>query len=294
MENNIISCNLMGGLGNQLFQIFASLSYGMETGRKVLFPYSEKLLTGTVRPTYWNNFLSPLKIFTSTNIINKQTGSIQLDRFQIFNEGGFMYSSIPLFPHKERVFLNGYYQSYKYFHERQDAIFSLMRLRKQQDSIAEQYKEYINSEKHLISMHFRYSDYKQIQEYHPLMPYEYYVNALCYVLEKRTCKNAQVLYFCQDEDADEVEPMVEKLRVQFPGVIFHKVDNDVEDWKQLLLMSCCYDNIIANSTFSWWGAYFNGKPSKIVCYPSQWFGSQLKHDVRDLFPETWTKISWEN
>ena len=67
--------------------------------------------------------------------------------------------------------------------------------------------------------------------------------------------------------------------------------NYIQDWEQLLLMSLCNHNIIANSTFSWWGAYFNTNPGKIVCYPSVWFGSKcINNSTRDLFPENWIKI----
>jgi len=57
----------------------------------------------------------------------------------------------------------------------------------------------------------------------------------------------------------------------------------------MLLMSVCDHTIIANSTFSWWGAYFNQNPGKMVCYPDTWFGPALKHDTRDLCPTDWIK-----
>ena len=66
MDNNIITCSLMGGLGNQLFQICTTIAYGIETNRKIVFPYSENLRIGITRPTYWNNFLSGLKTFTKS------------------------------------------------------------------------------------------------------------------------------------------------------------------------------------------------------------------------------------
>jgi hypothetical protein len=65
---------------------------------------------------------------------------------------------------------------------------------------------------------------------------------------------------------------------------------DLEDWEQLLMMSSCGHNIIANSTFSWWGAYLNSNPDKIVCYPETWFGPKAQHDTLDLFPEDWIKV----
>jgi hypothetical protein len=71
---------------------------------------------------------------------------------------------------------------------------------------------------------------------------------------------------------------------------FHFVRDTIADWQQMLLMSVCDHNIIANSTFSWWGAYLNANQTKIVCYPSLWFGYGVSHDTRDMFPETWKKV----
>lgn len=61
----------------------------------------------------------------------------------------------------------------------------------------------------------------------------------------------------------------------------------------MLIISLCECNVIANSTFSWWGAYFNTNNDKIVCYPNIWFGNACKdkNNIQDLFPENWIKIS---
>ena len=74
----------------------------------------------------------------------------------------------------------------------------------------------------------------------------------------------------------------------FKNVFF--IENIPFDYEELILMSLCKHNIIANSTFSWWGAYFNTNPAKIVCYPSIWFGPDVTHNTKDLCPESWTKI----
>ena len=72
---------------------------------------------------------------------------------------------------------------------------------------------------------------------------------------------------------------------------FIKLGNELDDWEEMLVMSLCQHNIIANSTFSWWGAYFNENKEKIVCYPSLWFGEALSHyNTKDLHPTKWTRI----
>ena len=78
---------------------------------------------------------------------------------------------------------------------------------------------------------------------------------------------------------------------KFPKHTFIRGKNILEDWEQMLLMSCCHHNIIANSSFSWWSAYFNFHPDKTVCYPSVWFSDSANIDTRDLCPSSWNKIS---
>ena len=84
---------------------------------------------------------------------------------------------------------------------------------------------------------------------------------------------------------------IQLLKNEFPTIEFERATNALDDWQQMLLMSCCNHNIIANSSFSWWGAYFNVNPTKFVCYPSVWFGRAMSDvDVSDLFPDEWAKI----
>jgi len=104
-------------------------------------------------------------------------------------------------------------------------------------------------------------------------------------------KPMQVIYFCEEVDLLNVHEIIYKLQNQFPNCTFVRCSNLLDDWEQMIYMSLCNHNIIANSTFSWWGAYFNDNANKIVCYPANWFGPSLCHNnTSDLCPSKWTKI----
>jgi len=284
-----ISCNLMGGLGNQLFQIFTTIAYGIQTKRKIVFPYSESLHTGIERLTYWHSFLHSLRMMTTFNPSHGVT-NLLFCRYSFIGEKGFSYEAVPEYSFREIVF-NGYFQSYKYFEHYKDSIFGLIRLEQQKDDIRKEFPaiHFPNT----ISMHFRLGDYVNIQDCHPLMPYEYYKNALQYIVEHQKDQSFTVLYFCQEQDNETVLNMIRRLQDVYPSIVFTKVDDKVPDWKQMLLMSCCQHNIIANSTFSWWGGYFNQNLGKMVCYPDKWFGPKINHDTRDLFPGDWISVATE-
>jgi hypothetical protein len=284
-DKKIISTYLMGGLGNQLFQIFTTLAYGLKTGSQVIFPYSTELNVGVTRTTYWDSFLIHLKKYT-TYMDQIYTNNVLMS-LPIYKEHGFRYSEIP--QQNRDVLLYGYFQSYKYFESCKNELFSMIYLEKQQENMEYLYSQYFDHE-NIISMHFRLGDYKNIQDFHPIMPYEYYSNALNYVLSCRNNLTFRVLFFCEKDDIIDVSNIIALLIKEFPNVEFIKVDDTIDDWQQMLIMSCCRDNIIANSSFSWWGSFFNKNENKIVCYPCQWFGPNLDHDTIDLYPNTWKKI----
>ena len=195
-QRKVVSCYLMGGLGNQLFQIFSTLAYGMRTNRTVFFPYTEVLEVGISRPTYWGSFLNSLLPFTLYN--RRDYTNASLTHFPRFNESGFRYSEIPNFTVNPEVLLVGYFQSYKYFDAYRDELFKLIRLQSQLEQAKTTYLNYFTFD-HTISMHFRLGDYKAIQDAHPLMTYEYYRKALNYILSYRNQKIYRVLFFCEKE-----------------------------------------------------------------------------------------------
>jgi len=287
----MITGRIVGGLGNQLFQIFALLAYGIQHNVKTVFIY-EPIVTGRI--TYWDSFFKNLIIFTAhfapNNITNEEIAALPL-----YKEPGFEYKSFPEFQDNS-VFIQGYFQSYKYFEDVKDKIYDLIKIDKFKKSVLEEFNSYFDSNVTTISIHFRLGDYKQKRYYHPIMKYEYYESSVRHILEtigEDPNRKVRVLYFCEEEDNVFVLNMrIRSLQVVFPTVEFMKVDDHIQDWKQLLIMSNCQHFIIANSTFSWWGAYLGSFKDKIVCYPSKWFGEYYEHNYKcdDLMPESWIKV----
>jgi hypothetical protein len=281
----MITCNLMGGLGNQIFQIFATISYAIKSHNLFKFTNVKTLGSGstTVRNTYWDTFFSRLKYFTTD----------EFPQMHIIKEKDFTFNELPLYEMvNNNVLIHGYFQSYKYFEINYETICRMIDLEQMKDNLLKKINydaEFLNN---VISMHFRVGDYKKIQHVHPIMTKEYYERCISCILSKYQNSNTKlrVIYFCEDVDISDVNKVITYLSDKFPDLEFVRGENKLEDWEQMLLMSCCHHNIIANSSFSWWSAYFNSWEDKIVCYPSVWFGPSAPHDTRDLCPPKWTRI----
>jgi hypothetical protein len=271
----------MGGLGNQLFQIFATMSYAIKSRNWFKFTNAKTLGTGvtTVRNTYWDSFFTRLKHFT-------------IDEFpdlHVIREKDFTFNELPIHEMVDRnVVISGYFQSYKYFEPNYEIICRMIGVEQMKTSLLN--KLNYESLENTISMHFRIGDYKPIQHVHPVMTKEYYARCLKHIQSKESTTSFIIMYFCEDADVKDVEEKIGYLSNQFPTYTFMRGNNILEDWEQLLLMSCCRHNIIANSSFSWWAAYFNSWDNKMVCYPSTWFGPSIQHNTKDLCPSNWVKM----
>jgi hypothetical protein len=208
----------------------------------------------------------------------------------VIREKDFTFNELPVYEMVgNNCLIYGYFQSYKYFHENYEMICRIIGLEKMKNDIIEKLSlnnEYLNN---CVSLHFRLGDYKKIQDFHPIATYEYYRNSLNFIKNK-TSEQYNILYFCEDTDIDDVMKTINRLEKEFPEYKFIRGDNKLEDWEQMLFMSCCHHNIIANSSFSWWAAYFNFWPDKVICYPSIWFGEKANNNTRDLCPPQWNRI----
>jgi hypothetical protein len=297
----MITGRIMGGLGNQLFQIFMIISLSIDYEIQFFFPDKEQLCSK--RHTYWNSFLSRLKIFL------QKEKFIESQLSKIINEEGFEYKKYDIELIKmENILFYGYFQSYKYFEKNYRKIYDLIDIDKYKNELINKIAQ-VNVLKNstelirryndltiydkTISMHFRIGDYKNIQNFHPLMTLKYYSNSLKYLCESGIdLREYKILYFCENNLSDirDSISIINNLQLEYPYLEFFR-QTELEDYEEMILMSLCKHNIIANSTFSWWGAYFNNNEDKIVIYPSVWFGQNLSYlNIKDLHPPSWIKI----
>lgn len=279
----MITCNLMGGLGNQLFQIFTTYSYSKRINHCVQFHYAPYL---GVRPTYWHNFFASLRhwltLFTPMLSFSKS-----------IEEKHFHYDPLPhptTISPDDTIVLTGYFQSPRYFSEHYQELVKLIGVNRFQDRIRQ--SDNTIPWTRTVSMHFRWGDYLNHPNEHPILSLTYYLVALRSIVE-RDQSVSTVLFFCEDADLNSVlSERVNPLKLQFPFIDFVRAKSTFADWEQMLAMSCCQHHIIANSTFSWWGAYLSPPTAnKLVYYPRTWFGGGFSdNDTRDLFPGHWIKI----
>ena len=274
-----VTIEIMGGLGNQLFQVCTSLAYGLRTQRQVYFT-AEPIRIGARKVTYWHNLLKPLQ-----PLLRPATATATA-AITAYHEPHFHYKEIP--PHQTH--LHGYFQSYKYIEPYATEILQKLEL----------FQSYrINS----IALHFRVGDYAKNPQCHPLLPLSYYERALQHIILAKT-PLTNVLYFYEAADEAYVADKITTLKSKFAAFTFTPVKHHLADWQQFTLMAKCSAFVIANSTFSWWAAYVahiaqqhniaqqqhNSPP--IVCYPNLWFGPGLgpSMNTADLCPPSWHKV----
>jgi len=279
------TCNLVGGLGNQLFQIFTTIAYAKRNNINFHFKPDKVLTTGRHRPTYWKTFLSGLE----SHLLPIQ----ETNEIMTYYEPWFHYKQIPapLPPLKLNKFttiiLSGYFQTEEYFLEYRSEILKMIDFDRIQLEIKSEFFPPASSspENNITSIHFRLGDYLKTPDYHPIMTTEYYSTALNLLCSVLGCEPSTIFFFCEEESNLHVNEIITILGKSYPNIKWIKVDDNISDWKQMVIMSCCDHHIIANSSFSWWGAWLNPSVSKNVYYPMKWFGKAFQGITDDLIPK---------
>ena len=240
-----------GRLGNQFFQLATGLALALENNDEVIAP--------------------PADFYKFINFKPQPASFVQYSK--LYTEPNFHYDKIP---YEKNILIAGYFQSEKYFIDKKEEVFKALSLRPEyEEQIKNKYKDILNQE--TISIHVRRTDYVNNEDNHPLQPIEYYTKALDYI----GTKDKKVLVFSDD---------ISWCKSKFIGEKFIFIENNL-NIVDLFLMSYCKHNIIANSSFSWWGAWLNTNPDKIVVAPSKWFGPLLSmNNTKDIYCDGWHRI----
>lgn len=296
---NII--RMTGGLGNQMFQYALYLKL-LSMGKEVKFDdYSEYQLDNARPVMLWSFGIDYPK--ASREEINEITdGFMNLKdrvRRKLFGRKSLEYQEAdcnydPEVLKKDTAYLTGYFQSEAYFHDIKDQIKKAFTFKKAIfEKLSEEEKREILSYRKMIddsfsvSLHVRRGDYLTSSEiYGGNCTEKYYKSAIALMREKYP---AAVFFVFSNDEA-----WVKKwIAESFPGdKDFVIVGGRSEDtgYLDMYLMSRCRSHIIANSSFSWWGAYLAKDPDKTVIAPARWFNNQ---DCRDIYTPEMIRISSE-
>ena len=182
---------------------------------------------------------------------------------------------------RKQGLIEGYWQSVQYVDMVRDELRRDFRFQEKNDGGLRNMTGAVKS-CNAVSVHIRRQDYlKSSALYGGICTDEYYEKAIAHML--RQAADA-VFYFFSDDMAWVRETYRELKNAVF---VSREMFDDYEDWYDMWLMSCCRHNIIANSSFSWWGAWLNGSMDKQVIAPRKWIAGK---EISDICPESWIRI----
>jgi hypothetical protein len=286
----MVISKINGGLGNQLFQYAVGKQLAIKNNTKLKLDISEfkkyklrnfELIHLLPKLEIASNFDIPISGHTFGKKLQKLNWLFEkLSYISVKNEKFFHFDPDVL-EYKRNIYLSGYWQSDKYFNNIKSELQNEISLN---DAIFETHIDIINEIEYSnsISLHIRRGDYIKNpvnQRIYASCSLKYYDDAIAYMSNK--VDNPVFFVF-----SDDLEWVKRNLNIPF----HHTFISDNHAWEDLRLMSFCKHNIIANSTFSWWGAYLGTYKNKFVIAPKEWFVDIKAYNTKDLIPKAWIKL----
>lgn len=285
-ERNMIIVKLQGGLGNQLFQYAFGRLLSIKNNAEVKYFFEETQKHDTNREYKLGYFhtkvilATPKEIESARYPLGKYFGIVSKLYKKIFKQYNIGY--VPTMLSQKNGLCEGYWQSYKYLDPIREKLLEELTLKNPIDT---KFSEVIEKMKNTnsVSVHVRRGDYvddAKTKSEHYTFGLEYYEKAFS-ILQKKI--ESPVLFIFSDDIDWAKENIKSDIKMNF-------VSNPmIQDYEELVLMSQCKHNIIANSTFSFWAAWLNQSPLKIVIAPQKW-NNQYTKEYKDLLPEGWITI----
>lgn len=249
---------LRGGLGNQMFQYALAIALRAK-GHRVFFNNAMYGIAQMHNGYELDRVFGVEEKMVPANVVNS-TLARTLVRFHptcLVASDSLKYNDMLI--HKPKRFINGYWQDERYFKNVAVEVKDAFRFKHIDDRNLDIAKEMYNCNS--VSLHVRRGDYATFGM--SLMNKDYYFRTVEYV---KACVDAPRFYIFSD-DTEESEKIAKDMGIDY-SLICHNTGND--SYKDMFLMSQCKHNIIANSSFSWWGAWLNMNGDKIVVAPKVW------------------------
>jgi len=283
----MVVAKISNGLGNQMFQYAAARAHAARNRTTVKldltwFLYNKARSYGLSCFSFPGKRANPVQILRLRGVTIKDwrrsVASERLTSTHYIERSLSFDPTVLQLP--EKIYLQGYFQSERYFADQEEAIREDFRFRSPPPNSCQEVLAKILSTDS-ISMHIRRADYLTVGlDQYPLSM-SYYVRALEYVCSKLAKPHVFVF-------SDDPTWAFENLHLQVPMVIVS--NSQMRDYEELQLMSMCNNHIIANSSFSWWGAWLASGTEKIVIAPEHWMAEHSAIDSRDLVPANWKRM----
>ena len=276
----MITVRLKGGLGNQMFQYALGRSLSVQNEDSLILDTSYYSPNAVPKRQY------DLDIFNIKfdGVENKKNARNIFLRVQsvFFKKNGIekSFDFDPTILNLEGdIYLDGYWQSEKYFKKYENVIREDFTLKNVRDILKEKINEIQSCNS--VALHIRRGDYVGNSN-HPVQDLEYYRDAIIEI--SKVTQIDKIFVF-----SDDIPWCKENIKSDYNVEFFIKEDYNTTDQEEMILMSKCKHFIIANSSFSWWGAWLSNNPNKIVVAPERWFFDKDKNTT-DLLPIDWIKI----
>lgn len=274
----MIIVNIIGGLGNQMFQYATGLSLAMSKNTSL------KLDTSGFDKYDLHNYSLDNFAISSVKATKLEIFLLKLRKIILLKDSEFIESKFnfneDLFDQENPVYLRGYWQSEKYFKSIRDKLVIEFLPKNPISSYSQGILEKIRSSNCSISLHVRRGDYllTQNQKIHGVCSLKYYESAITFM--EKSFEHPTFFVF-----SDDIEWAKNNL-IFNSSVVWVDGNDSSRNFEDIYLMSCCMHNVIANSSFSWWGAWLNSNANKKVIAPKAWFQTP-KHDISDLYCSNW-------
>ena len=277
----MVTVRLNGGLGNQMFQYAVGRTIASRRGTPLVLDVS--VFKYHKLRQYSLGVFKIVEDFAPGALPNLGRLGAWLRRFRPnrLRERSFTFDPAVL-ESPDGVYLDGYWQSYKYFNEIESVIRHEFSFRAEPDQQNKELAERILG-LNAVSVHVRRTDNVSnpaANKDHGICPVDYYRKGMILIASQTS--NPHFFVFSDD-------PSWVRANLDFDAPVTLVTQNDVEKgYEDLRLMSLCRHHIVANSSFSWWGAWLSNTDG-IVVAPKKWFN--LSHfDTRDLIPERWVQL----